>query len=53
MVQVYLPFQGAYDVMRERDFIALPLASANVLVRARSMARCIKLRRSHPMASCR
>ncbi|NII11052.1 hypothetical protein [Oleiagrimonas sp. C23AA] len=35
MVELYLPFQGTYDVMPERDFITLPRASAkDVRVRA-------------------
>jgi hypothetical protein len=39
MVELYLPFQGIYDVMLERDFIALPLASAED-VRVRADRRC-------------
>ena len=28
VVDLYLPFRGTYDTMAERDFIALPRASA-------------------------
>jgi hypothetical protein len=35
LVELYLPFQNAYDVMAERDFIALPRASAEH-IRARA-----------------
>ncbi|WP_445147379.1 hypothetical protein [Dyella sp. Tek66A03] len=35
MVELYLPFQQTYDTMGERDFIALPKASAQD-IRARA-----------------